>query len=90
VLSVEDWAELRRLHRAEQMPIKQSPGDGVSKNTVKRALAASGPPRYQRPARASVVDGEDLVVLSFHTVAQEDLLEVSSAGERTYTNPAET
>jgi hypothetical protein len=66
-------------------------GDGgVSKNTVKRALAASGPPRYQRPARASVVDGEDLVVLSFHTVAQEDLLEVSSAGERTYTNPAET
>lgn len=22
MLSVEDWAEIRRLHRAEQMPIK--------------------------------------------------------------------
>ena len=37
-----------------------------------------------------VMSGEALVVLSFHTVAQEDLLEVSSAGERTYTDPAET
>jgi hypothetical protein len=36
-----------------------------------------------------VPPGADLVVLSFHTVAQEDLLEVSSAGERTYTDPAE-
>jgi mannose-6-phosphate isomerase-like protein (cupin superfamily) len=36
-----------------------------------------------------VTPGEDLVVLSFHTVAQEDLLEVSSAGERTYTDLAE-
>ena len=34
-------------------------------------------------------DGE-LVVLSFHTVPEEDLLEVSAAGERTYTDPAET
>jgi hypothetical protein len=33
--------------------------------------------------------GEEMVVLSFHTVPQEDLLEVSSAGERTYTDPAE-
>jgi hypothetical protein len=28
----------------------------VSKNTVKRALAADGPPRYQRAARGSAVD----------------------------------
>jgi transposase len=57
VLSVEDWAEIRRLHRVEQMPIKQiARVMGVSKNTVKRALAAEGPPRYQRLARASVVD----------------------------------
>jgi transposase len=47
VLSVEDWAEIRRLHRAEGLPIKQiARVMGVSKNTVKRALAASGPPRY--------------------------------------------
>jgi transposase len=57
VLSVEDWAEIRRLRRAEGMPIKQiARVMGVSKNTVKRALAADGPPRYQRVARGSVVD----------------------------------
>lgn len=38
----------------------------------------------------AVMPGANLVVVSFHTVAQEDLLEVSSAGERTYTDPAET
>jgi transposase len=31
-------------------------GDGVSRNTVKRALVADGPPRYQRPVRGSIVD----------------------------------
>ena len=57
MLSVEDWAEIRRLHRAEQMPIKQiARVMGVSKNTVKRAVAADGPPRYARAPRRSVVD----------------------------------
>ena len=57
MLSVEDWAEIRRLHRAEQMPIKQvARVMGCSKNTVKRALAADGPPRYERTPRGSIVD----------------------------------
>jgi transposase len=57
VLGVEDWAEIRRLHRAERMPIKViARVTGVSRNTVRRALAAEVPPRYQRPARGSVVD----------------------------------
>ena len=57
MLRVEDWAEIRRLRRAERMPIKQiARVMGVSKNTVKRALAAEGPPRYRRMARESVVD----------------------------------
>jgi transposase len=57
VLSVEDWAEIRRLHRAEGMPIKQvARVMGCSKNTVKRALAADGPPRYERMPRGSIVD----------------------------------
>ena len=60
MLSVEDWAEIRRLHRAEGMPIKQiARVQGVSKNTVKRALAADGPPRYERAARGSVVDAAE-------------------------------
>jgi transposase len=57
VLSVEDWAEIRRLYRAEGMPIKQVARMlGVSKNTVKRAVAAEGPPMYERAPRGSVVD----------------------------------
>ena len=58
MLGVEDWAEIRRLHRAEGMPIKAvARVMGCSKNTVKGALAAEGPPRYERTPRASIVDG---------------------------------
>lgn len=54
---MEDWAEIRRLHRAEKMPIKVIARRlGVGRNTVRRALAAEEPPKYQRPARGSVVD----------------------------------
>jgi transposase len=57
VLGVEDWAEIRRLHRAERMPIKAiARVIGVSKNTVKRALASDGPPRYERAGGGSIVD----------------------------------
>jgi len=55
---VEDWAEIRRLRRSEGMPIKAIVrATGVSRNAVRRALAAQGPPRYVRPSRGSVVDG---------------------------------
>jgi transposase len=57
VLSVEDWAEIRRLHRAERMPVKVIARVlGCSKNTVKKALAADQPPAYRRRSRGSVVD----------------------------------
>jgi transposase len=54
---VEDWAEIRRLHRAEEMPIKViARVMGCSKNTVKAALASEGPPRYVRVGSGSIVD----------------------------------
>src|SRR5688572_906507 len=57
VLNVEDWAEIRRLHRAEQVPIKViARRMGISKNTVRRALASSEPPRYVRRPAGSIVD----------------------------------
>jgi transposase len=57
VLSVEDWAEIRRLRRAEQMPIAQIARVlGISRNTVKAALASDGPPKYRRAPVGSVVD----------------------------------
>ena len=60
MLSVEDWAEIRRLYRAEGLPIKAVARVlGISKNTVKAALASDGPPKYQRPRRGSIVDEAD-------------------------------
>jgi transposase len=56
-MTVEDWAEIRRLHRAEEMPIKAIVRKlGVSRNAVRRALAADAPPKYVRPAKGSSVD----------------------------------
>jgi transposase len=57
VLSVEDWAEIRRLHRAEKMPIKViARVMKVSRNTVRAAVASDRPPKYERPAKGSIVD----------------------------------
>ena len=54
---MEDWAEIRRLHNAENVPIKEiSRRLGIARNTVRKALAASQPPRYRRAKTSSVVD----------------------------------
>ncbi len=54
---MEDWAEIRRLHRAEGVSIREiSRRLGVARNTVRAALASAGPPKYSRPARGSLVD----------------------------------
>ena len=48
-MSVEDWAEIRRLRRAEGLPIKMIARTlGVSRNTVRAALASDDPPKYVR------------------------------------------
>jgi hypothetical protein len=52
VLSVENWAEVRRLHRAGGMPIKTiARVMGISRNTVRAALRSDGPPKYERGLR---------------------------------------
>ena len=57
MIKVEDWAEIRRLHRAEGLPIKQiARVMNVSRNTVRAALRSDGPPRYERAAAGSVAD----------------------------------
>ena len=41
VITVEDWAEIRRLHRSEGMAIKAiARRMGLARNTVRSALAA--------------------------------------------------
>jgi transposase len=57
VLCVEDWAEIRRLRRAEGLPIKAIVRLlGVSRNTVRAALASDAPPKYERRPAGSIVD----------------------------------
>ena len=62
-MSVEDWAEIRRLHRAEGLPIKLIARTlGISRNTVRAAVASEGPPKYVRKPAGSAVDGfEDAI-----------------------------
>ncbi len=57
MITLDEWAEIRRLHRSEGLGIKAIARKlGVSKNTVRRALRAEEVPRYRRAPRGSVVD----------------------------------
>ena len=60
---MEDWAEIRRLHRVEGMAIKAIARRlGVSRNAVRRALGRDAPPQYVRAAKGSIVDAVEPVV----------------------------
>jgi transposase len=58
VLSVDDWAEIRRLRSSEGLPIKAIARVlGISRNTVRAALASDAPPKYERArGGGSIVD----------------------------------
>ena len=63
MLSVEDWAEIRRLRRSERMSSSEIARVlGISRNTVRGALESDGPPKYERKPAGSVVDAfEDAI-----------------------------
>jgi transposase len=57
VITLEEWAEVRRLHRAEGVPIKEIVRRlGLARNTVRAALRADAPPSRERGPRGSLVD----------------------------------
>jgi transposase len=57
VVSVEQWAELRREHFVGGKSIKElARTTGLSRNTIRRALRSETPPGYRRAARAGVLD----------------------------------
>lgn len=54
---MQDWAEIRRLHRSEKMSIKAIARVlGVSRNTVRSAIASDAAPKYERKPAGSIVD----------------------------------
>lgn len=57
MLSVEDWAEIRRLSKAEKLSIKEIARQvGVARNTVRSALRSDEPPAYRREQKGPIVD----------------------------------
>src|SRR3954454_12702245 len=57
VLEVDEWAEIRRLHAAEGLSIKEITRRlGVARNTVRSAVRSGTPPVFDRKPRPSAVD----------------------------------
>lgn len=57
MVGVEQWAEVRRLHRVERRSIREiHRRTGLHRDTIRRALADDDPPRYRRPSAASKLD----------------------------------
>ena len=57
MIDVEEWAEIRRLHRAEGMGVKAIVRRlGVARNTVRSALRSDEAPHYERKGPGSAVD----------------------------------
>ena len=64
MINVEDWAEIRRLHRGEGMGIKAIARYlGLARNTVRMAVRSDEPPHYERQTRGSVVDAVEPKIL---------------------------
>ena len=57
MVSVQQWAEVRRMHFVEGLGIREiRRRTGLHRETIRRALRASSPPGYSRPGRGSKLD----------------------------------
>lgn len=57
VVSVQEWAEIRRMGLVQGLSIREiARRTGRHRDTVRAALSAPEPPRYSRPARGSMLD----------------------------------
>jgi transposase len=70
VVSVEQWAEVRRMRFVEGLAIREiRRRTGLHRETIRRGLSSSTPPGYSRAARGSKLDRfKDLV----HELLRED------------------
>jgi transposase len=57
VIGVEEWAEIRRMHRVERVAIREiRRRTGLHRETIRRALANDQPLRYRRKGTPSKLD----------------------------------
>jgi transposase len=57
VVSVEQWAEVRRLHFVRGLSIREiHRRTGLHRDTIRRAISSDEPPRYQRAPSGSKLD----------------------------------
>jgi transposase len=57
VIGVEEWAEIRRMHRVERLSIREiHRRTGLHRKTIRRALASDRPPVYRRASGGSKLD----------------------------------
>jgi transposase len=57
VVGVEQWADVRRMHRVERLSIREiGRRTGLHRKTIRRALSSDAPPRYSRAPTGSRVD----------------------------------
>ena len=57
MVGVEQWAEIRRMHRVERLSIREiSRRTGLHRKTIRRALGSETPPEYSRAPAGSKLD----------------------------------
>ncbi|MEV5085834.1 helix-turn-helix domain-containing protein [Streptomyces sp. NPDC056159] len=81
MIDVEDWAEIRRMHRVEGLSARAVARQlGISRNTVLRALASDRPPQYRRAPKGSAVDAVEPAVREL--LKQTPMMPVTVIAER--------
>ena len=84
MVGVEQWAEIRRMHRVEGLSIREiSRRTGLHRDTVAQALAAPEPPRYRaRPAGSKLDPFKDWICEQLAGGSADPVAAAAGDGER--------